>query len=187
MSTCPSRELAVWVYISHPSKFVEEHLQHTCYKQPLIPPYVSYRKAFGKTSTSTAKFLLSRSCYRTPGNNVPSPNPRILYVSSLPSPQQSDTGNTFSLFNFWFITLSYRDNFSLKLTRFLSPLLSIHTWVGYFTVGWAIPFQGFTYFKPTQLLQIRRFYVTGKGLYLNIAQVQQLLSSQHSTIHHWYE
>ena len=87
MSTCPSCGLAVWVYVSHPSKFVEEHLQHTCYKgpykQPLIPPYVSYRKAFGKTSTSIAKFLLSRSCYRTPGNNVPSPNPRILYVSSL--------------------------------------------------------------------------------------------------------
>lgn len=132
-------------------------------------------------------FLLSRWCYRTPGNNVPSPNPRILYVSSLPSPQQSDTGNTFSFFNFWSNTLSYTDNFSLKLTCFLSPLLNIHTWVGYFTGGWAIPFQGFTYFKPTQLLQICKFYVPGKRLYLNIAQVQQLLSSQHSTTHHWYE
>lgn len=144
-------------------------------------------KPLKKFQQALQSFTLSQSCYRIPGNNVPSPNPRILYVSSLPSPQQSDTGDTFSLFNFWSDTWSYTGNFSFKLTHFLSPLLNIHMWVGYLTGGWAIPFQGFTYFKPTQLLQIYRFYVPGKRLYLNKAQVQQLLSSQHSTIHHWYE
>lgn len=72
---------------------------------PSFHPMFQTEKLLEKLQQALQSFLLSRSCYRTTGNHVPSPNPKILYVSSLPSPQQSDTGNTFSLFNFWSNTL----------------------------------------------------------------------------------
>lgn len=159
MSTCPNRGLDVWSTSVTPANLLRNISNTHAYivkvptNNPSFHPMFHTEKLLKKFQQALQSFILSRSCYRTPGNNVPSPNPRILYVSSLPSPQQSDTEDTFSLFNFWSNTLSHTDNFSFKLTRFLSPLLNIHRWVGYYSIPGIHLFQ--TYPAPTNLQILR--------------------------------
>lgn len=135
MSTCPNCGLDVWSTSVTPANLLRNISNTHAYivKVPTNNPsfhlMFHIEKLLKKFQQALQSFILSRSCYRTPGNNVPSPNPRILYVSSLPSLQKV-TQRTLSPFSI-FGPILY-----LTQITFPSSLHASYLLCSIFTGGW---------------------------------------------------